>query len=295
LIKVSLHLQACRSAENNAKSPFHCTLQEWTDAASRSMAGPYLQQLIGLDPQSEAEQENMVMSDDDEAADSTAGLQLAGNGGEGLFEAAVTQLVLAVQGAGADFTVAMLDGVAPLAAAAGLLAKPGSDAGAAAVTGEHCVRSPPTATAPKQLPARLQYFSGNATRHPQHAMRKATCLHIYPSCCHVLNVECVYRHTPNGSWCAACPAVCVAEPSLVLQCLAYIKLLLQQLPSGRPVPDEGATVSFDSLWETLLLLALKQEQPEIRWAIVCSVACYSWRHKMLRHCCVTATICMGQS
>jgi hypothetical protein len=58
--------------------------------------------------------------------------------------------------------------------------------------------------------------------------------------------------------------VCVAEPSLVLQCLAYIKLLLQQLPS-RPVPDEGAAISFDSLWETLLLLALKQEQPEIRW------------------------------
>lgn len=63
---------------------------------------------------------------------------------------------------------------------------------------------------------------------------------------------------------SACAAVCVAEPSQVLQCLAYIKLLLQQLPSGRPVPDEGAAISFDSLWETLLLLALKQEQPEIR-------------------------------
>ncbi|WIA22943.1 hypothetical protein OEZ85_001312 [Tetradesmus obliquus] len=171
---------------------------EWVDAASRSMAAPYLQQLIGLDPQSEAEQEDELMSDDDDdAADAAAaaGLQLAGNGGEGLFEAAVTQLVLAVQGAGAGFTVAMLDGVAPLAAAAGLLAKPGGEAGAAA---------------------------------------------------------------------AAAVTVCVAEPSQVLQCLAYIKLLLQQLPSGRPVPDEGAAISFDSLWETLLLLALKQEQPEIR-------------------------------
>jgi hypothetical protein len=58
-----------------------------------------------------------------------------------------------------------------------------------------------------------------------------------------------------------------------MQCLAYIKLLLQQLPSGRPVPDEGAAVSFDSLWEMLLLLALKQEQPEIRWALVSSAAC----------------------
>jgi hypothetical protein len=114
-----------------------CTLQEWTDAASRSMAGPYLQELIGLAPQSEAEQEDAAMSEDDDAADASAGLQLAGNGGEGLFEAAVTQLVLAVQGAGAEFTVAMLDGIAPLAAAAGLLAKPGSEAGAAAaITGE---------------------------------------------------------------------------------------------------------------------------------------------------------------
>lgn len=106
------------------------------------MAAPYLQQLIGLDPQSEAEQEDELMSDDDDdAADAAAaaGLQLAGNGGEGLFEAAVTQLVLAVQAAGAGFTVAMLDGVAPLAAAAGLLAKPGGEAGAAAaVTGGEC-------------------------------------------------------------------------------------------------------------------------------------------------------------
>jgi hypothetical protein len=107
------------------------------------MAAPYLQQLIGLDPQSEVEQDADAMSDgdDDEAADAAAGLQLAGNGGEGLFEAAVTQLVLAVQGAGAGFTVAMLDGIAPLAAAAGLLAKPGSEDGVAAagaaVTGKH--------------------------------------------------------------------------------------------------------------------------------------------------------------
>uniref|UniRef100_A0A383VSX8 Nuclear condensin complex subunit 3 C-terminal domain-containing protein n=1 Tax=Tetradesmus obliquus TaxID=3088 RepID=A0A383VSX8_TETOB len=179
---------------------------EWVDAASRSMAAPYLQQLIGLDPQAEAEQEDEPMSDDDEAADAAAaGLQLAGNGGEGLFEAAVTQLVLAVQGAGAGFTVAMLDGVAPLAAAAGLLAKPGGEAGAA----------------------------------------------------------------------AAAVTVCVAEPSQVLQCLAYIKLLLQQLPSGRPVPDEGAAVSFDSLWETLLLLALKQEQPEIRAKAVECIGLYA--------------------
>ncbi|KAF6263324.1 nuclear condensing complex subunit [Scenedesmus sp. NREL 46B-D3] len=179
------------------------TCVEWTDAASRSMAGPYLQQLIGLDPQSEAEQEDGAMSDDGEAAGATAGLQLAGNGGDGLFEAAVTQLVLAVQGAGAGFVVTMLDGIAPLAAAAGLLTKPGSEAGAAPVT------------------------------------------------------------------------VCVAEPSLVLQCLAYIKLLLQQLPSGRPVPDEGAAISCDSLWETLLLLTLKQEQPDIRAKAVECIGLYA--------------------
>lgn len=108
-------------------------VQDWTDAASRDMAMPYLQQLLCLNPLADVEQQGADMSDsDDEAAEAgaAAGLQLAGNSGDGMFEAAVVQLVLAVQGAGGGFMVAMLNGIASLAAAAGLLAKPGSDAGA---------------------------------------------------------------------------------------------------------------------------------------------------------------------
>lgn len=51
----------------------------------------------------------------------------------------------------------------------------------------------------------------------------------------------------------------------MLQCLAYIQLLLQQLPCGKPVEDEGSVMSFAELWQILLLLALKQDQPVIRW------------------------------
>jgi hypothetical protein len=57
------------------------------------------------------------------------GLQLAGNGGAGLFEAGVVQLVASLHGSAAGFTGAMLEGLGGLAAAAGLLRKPVADAG----------------------------------------------------------------------------------------------------------------------------------------------------------------------
>jgi hypothetical protein len=66
----------------------------------------------------------------DETADAT-GLQLAGNGGDGMFEAAVVQLVAAMQGSTENFAAAMLDGIADLAAEAGLLRKPSGDMAAA--------------------------------------------------------------------------------------------------------------------------------------------------------------------
>jgi hypothetical protein len=55
-------------------------------------------------------------------------MQLAGAGGDGAFEAAVAALVMAVQGSPSSYTAAMLDGVASLAAAAGVLRKPGGAA-----------------------------------------------------------------------------------------------------------------------------------------------------------------------
>lgn len=95
------------------------------------MAAPVLRQLVSLDPTAIAEQVDADLSDADSDGDGDlmpvpAGMQLAGNGGDGHFEAAVVQLVLAVQGAGAGFTVAMLDGIAQIAAGAGLLAEAGS-------------------------------------------------------------------------------------------------------------------------------------------------------------------------
>lgn len=64
------------------------------------------------------------------------------------------------------------------------------------------------------------------------------------------------------------------EPSCVLQTLAYMRLMLQQLPSCRQLDDyepadgsraaAAGALSFSSMWELLLLLALKQEQPDIR-------------------------------
>jgi hypothetical protein len=90
------------------------TQQEWTDVASREAAGPYLQQLLALDPTAEAA-----------AAAAGDGMQLAGAGGDGAFEGAVAALLLAVESSPAGFSCAMLDGLASLAAAAGLLGKPG--------------------------------------------------------------------------------------------------------------------------------------------------------------------------
>lgn len=54
------------------------------------------------------------------------GMQLAGNGGDGAFEGAVVSLVAALQGgpAAPGFMGAMLEGIAALAAAVGLLRKP---------------------------------------------------------------------------------------------------------------------------------------------------------------------------
>lgn len=97
-------------------------LQEWTDVASRDSAAPFLQQLISLDPTREPDQHGPDTTA--AAEEEPVGLQLAGNGGDGLFEAAVVQLVLALHGSGAGFMAAMLDGIAALAAAAGLLRKP---------------------------------------------------------------------------------------------------------------------------------------------------------------------------
>lgn len=73
-------------------------LQEWTDVASRDSAAPFLQQLVALDPTREADAAQMGGLEDSAAGeDEPAGLQLAGNGGDGMFEGAVVQLVAAMQ------------------------------------------------------------------------------------------------------------------------------------------------------------------------------------------------------
>eukprot|EP00879_Flechtneria_rotunda_P029638 GHRR01032070.1.p2 GENE.GHRR01032070.1~~GHRR01032070.1.p2 ORF type:complete len:200 (+),score=99.69 GHRR01032070.1:674-1273(+) len=174
---------------------------EWSDAASRCMALPYLQQLIALSPATESKQLQALQghpdADDSSSVSSvdTAGLQLVGNGGDGQFEAAVVQLVLAVQGSDAEFISTMLDGIAALAAGAGLLLNEGFQDGAA---------------------------------------------------------------TPSFS-------VDAADASQVFQCLAYTRLMLQQLHSGLPVhhTTHGA-LTISSLWELLLLLALKQDHLAVR-------------------------------
>lgn len=99
-------------------------MQEWTDAASRDVAAPCLQQLLALTPCSEAQSVPAPAG----AAEDSQGMQLAGAGGDGAFEAAVAALVMAVQGSPSSYTAAMLDGVASLAAAAGVLRKPGGAA-----------------------------------------------------------------------------------------------------------------------------------------------------------------------
>lgn len=86
------------------------------------MALPYLHYLIGLDCASETENTDNSMLDEEEAE--AVGLQLAGNGGDRSFEGAVVQLVLAVQGTEAGFCATMLDGIASLTVAAGMLTEP---------------------------------------------------------------------------------------------------------------------------------------------------------------------------
>lgn len=81
---------------------FEYCVQEWTDVASRDSAAPFLQQLVALDPTREADAAaHMGGGLEDSAAaggeDEPAGLQLAGNGGDGMFEGAVVQLVAAMQ------------------------------------------------------------------------------------------------------------------------------------------------------------------------------------------------------
>lgn len=61
-------------------------------------------------------------------------------------------------------------------------------------------------------------------------------------------------------------AVGVADASQVLQVLCYTRMLLQRLPIRHqgPLGPGTGSISFDSLWELLLLLALKQENTLVR-------------------------------
>lgn len=95
--------------------------------ASRANAAPFLQQLVALDTTKEPDSAHMDCDSSADNDDDPPGLQLAGNGGDGMFEAAVVQLVAAMQGSTEGFAAAMLDGIADLAAAAGLLRKPAGD------------------------------------------------------------------------------------------------------------------------------------------------------------------------
>lgn len=64
------------------------------------------------------------------------------------------------------------------------------------------------------------------------------------------------------------PAVGAADTSQQLQVLCYTRMLLQRLPlrqQAPAVPGPGS-VSFESLWELLLLVALKQEHTLVRCA-----------------------------
>eukprot|EP00775_Hariotina_reticulata_P011494 gene11494-11637_t len=201
---------------------------EWTDAASREVAGPYLQQLVSLNPSSQAEQDegkggdcaaNSVHVETRPPSqgsgffrrDYAGGLQLVGNGGDGLYEGCLVQLVLQVQGgAGSGFTASLLEGLAPLAAAAGVLSKPQADG--------------------------AMLFSVGAL-----------------------------------------------EASCALQMLAYVQLMLQQLPNCRPLQHYEAAagygsctiISFSALWELLLLLALKQDHAAVRAKAVECIALYA--------------------
>jgi hypothetical protein len=59
-----------------------------------------------------------------------------------------------------------------------------------------------------------------------------------------------------------------ADSSQVLQVLCHTRLLLQRLPVHHQGPVDLGTgsISFDSLWELLLLLSLKQENTLVRYA-----------------------------
>ena len=100
--------------------------------ASRDTAAPFLEQLIALDPTRDFDPATNMAddsnNDSDGGCDESSGLQLEGNGGDGMFESAVVQLVAAMQGTTAGFVSAMLDGIADLAAGAGLLRKPADGA-----------------------------------------------------------------------------------------------------------------------------------------------------------------------
>jgi len=67
---------------------------------------------------------------------------------------------------------------------------------------------------------------------------------------------------------AHCPTVDVADSSQVLQVLCYVRNMLQQLPIRQQGPQDtgagGSSISFASLWELLLLLALKQDHALVR-------------------------------
>lgn len=74
--------------------------------------------------------------------------------------------------------------------------------------------------------------------------------------------------------CAAWPCLCVvgavtvdaADTRQVLQVLSYACKMLQRVPLRQQALEAASrgSISFDSLWELLLLLALKSEHPAVR-------------------------------
>jgi hypothetical protein len=270
--------------------PTDC-LQEWTDAASRDTAAPFLQQLIALDPARDAAAAGagasmdtdsssrgrgssssrrhaaVAQQEEDTEGDELPGLQLSGNGGDGMFEAAVVQLVAAMEGSGAGFMAAMLDGSAALAAAAGLLRKPAAAAAAGDAAGEGVEQRHAVFTGVTWGMLRGVSSRGDANNSSQNMAK----------CCIFCVLQTAVKtagHLYTGMPCCCCTCLCVpavgaADSTQVLQVLCYIRMMLQQLPLrqyGAPL-DAGASdasISFSSLWELLLLLVLKQEHTLVR-------------------------------
>jgi hypothetical protein len=89
--------------------------------------------------------------------------------------------------------------------------------------------------------------------------------------------------------CAA--AVGGLETSCALQMLAYMQLMLQQLPNCRPLQHyeaaagEGSCtmINFRALWELLLLLALKQDHAAVRWKSGLLQLTKCWLHDLTLH------------